>query len=253
MDWKTFDADLGDIDIADGTYRITTDQSIAPLSASIGALGLLNPPFVVPTRERKYTIVSGFKRVAACRRLGWGRIRVRLLKPDLPLERLAEIAVGDNALQRPLNDVEKSRALNLISAHTPDRSSVEQMCRRLGLPHHSSLRNKIMQICRMPDGVQAEGVLVEGRHTGPIQPDFGQELLARHDGAVSAGSQGTVLSPAVVGLSLGVLGEAGDEPGEQVRQELRVFADEVALLVRVLGQVVEPARAGRDVDRFVQV
>jgi ParB family chromosome partitioning protein len=162
MDWETVDTDLNGIDIENSTYRITTDRFIEPLAASIGAVGLLNPPFLILTGERKYTVVSGFRRVAACLHLGYANIRARLLKPDIPQERLAEMAICDNASQRSLNLVETSRALYLLARHTGDPEQFEQACRRLGLPDHPMMRDKTMRVCRMPAAIQAgimEGML----------------------------------------------------------------------------------------------
>jgi len=161
MDWDTLDTDLSGIDTANDTYRITTDQFIEPLIASIGALGLLNPIFILPTENRKYMVVSGFKRVAACTQLGHATIRAHLLKPDTSPARLAEIAICDNASQRPLNLVESSRALTLLAGNVQDSSLLEQITRRLGLPEHASMRDKIMRLCQMPDAIQ-EGILEEG-------------------------------------------------------------------------------------------
>jgi ParB family chromosome partitioning protein len=161
MEWVTYDTDLDGIDVANDTYRITTDQSIEPLTASIGALGLLHPIVVFPTAKRKYIIVSGFKRVAACRRLGNVTIRAHRLTSDTPPERLAEIAICDNASQRPLNLVESSRALTLLAGQVRDSSIREQITRRLGLPEHAAVRDRIMRLCRMPDTIQA-GILEAG-------------------------------------------------------------------------------------------
>ena len=110
MEWKTLDTDLSAIDIDNRTFQITTDQSLEPLIASIGVLGLLNPPFILPTEKQQFMVVSGFKRVAACRHLGHTTIEARVLKPDTTREHLAETAICENMSQRPLNLVETSRA-----------------------------------------------------------------------------------------------------------------------------------------------
>jgi len=158
MDWETLETDLSCIDIENSTYRITTDQSIEPLAASIGAMGLLNPPFLTTTDDRKYVVVSGFKRVAACLQLGHANIRAHLLNPGCSPAQIAELAICDNASQRPLNLVETSRSLNLLARHMGDPLKHEQACRRLGLPEHPSMREKIMRVGLMPVAVQ-EGIL----------------------------------------------------------------------------------------------
>ena len=158
MDWDTLEIDLSNIDIENSTYRITTEPSIEPLVASIGVLGLLNPPFLFRKSDSKYIIISGFQRVAACQHLGHPSIRGRLINPDIPLERLAEMAICENSSQRPLNLVETSRSLNLLTRYVDDRTKLEQCFQRLGLPNHSSMRDKIMRICEMPIAIQ-DGIL----------------------------------------------------------------------------------------------
>ena len=158
MDWDTLETDLSRIDIENSAYRITTEPSIESLAASIGDLGLLNPPFLHAPDDHKYLIVSGFKRVAACRHLGYTKILAHLLKQDTPPARVAELAICDNALQRSLNLVETSRSLNLLSKFVDDPSTLAKACRRLGLPDHPSMMGKIMGVCRMPAAVQ-EGLL----------------------------------------------------------------------------------------------
>jgi len=64
---------LADIDSADECFRITTRNDLDDLCASISKLGLLNPPRVLPGASG-FVIVSGFRRVAACRRRGWDRL-----------------------------------------------------------------------------------------------------------------------------------------------------------------------------------
>jgi ParB family chromosome partitioning protein len=176
MDWETFDIDLNDIDVNNSTYRITTDQTIEPLIVSIGAIGLLNPPFIFPAAHRKYMVISGFKRVAACRHLGYASIRTHLLNPDITPDRLAELAICDNASQRPLNLVESSRALTLLAGYVQDPAALEQINERLGLPEHAAMRDKVMRLCRMPDTIQA-GVLQEAisLKTALMLDDLGAE------------------------------------------------------------------------------
>lgn len=154
MDWNTIVTDLSGIDTDDTTYRITTDQTIEPLAESIRSVGLLTPPFIFRKSDQKSMVVSGFRRVAACQHLGLASMRVRLLNPGISPERLAEIAICENSSQRPLNPVEMSRSLHLLTPYGGDRRKLEQACQHLGLPDHSSMRDKIMRICRMPIALQ---------------------------------------------------------------------------------------------------
>lgn len=179
MDWDTLETDLSSIDIENSTYRITTEPSIEPLVASIGVLGLLNPPFLYAPDDRKHLVVSGFKRVAACLYLGYTKIHAYLLKPDTTPERIAEMAICDNAFQRSLNLVETSRSLNLLNTFVKKPSTLAETCRRLGLPDHPSMMGKIMRVCRMPAVVQ-EGLLegIISLNTALTLDDLGPEAVA---------------------------------------------------------------------------
>ena len=73
MDCKPATVLLERIATGDMTYRITTARKIDTLQASIAAVGLVNTP-ILAQRNADYVIVSGFRRVAACNRLGWNRI-----------------------------------------------------------------------------------------------------------------------------------------------------------------------------------
>ena len=66
------------IDRDNTTYCITSREPSRALSDSIKDLGLLRPPILLPEAER-FIIVSGFSRIAACNRLGWSHLSVRLL------------------------------------------------------------------------------------------------------------------------------------------------------------------------------
>lgn len=154
MDWEALQVDLAGIDAEDRTYRISTDASIEPLAAAIGTTGLLNPPFLYPNNNRQFTVVAGFRRIAACRHLEMQRIRARLIKPSTPGHRLVAIAIGDNAFQRSLNLVEVSRSLGLLRRHVQDPGEMERIARNLGLPANPAMAEKIAGICRMPASIQ---------------------------------------------------------------------------------------------------
>ncbi|MFA9455020.1 MAG: ParB N-terminal domain-containing protein, partial [Candidatus Aminicenantaceae bacterium] len=60
--------DPGEIDLADQRFRVSFSDSFDELVGSIQDLGLLNPP-VLARREGRLILVSGWKRVRACRAL----------------------------------------------------------------------------------------------------------------------------------------------------------------------------------------
>ena len=150
---------LSRIDTTDETYRITTRADLDDLLKSIGADGLLNPPFLTDSGNG-FTVVSGFRRLAACVDLGMDDITARILDPDMsPLECL-RMAIADNAFQRPLNLLETSRALYKLSLHFQSDRHLIESTSSLGLPSNRSVIKKIKNLCLLPDKLQ-HGIMDE--------------------------------------------------------------------------------------------
>jgi ParB family chromosome partitioning protein len=158
-----------DIDTQDLTFRITTRTDIEDLLGSIQKTGLIQPPVLIEN-PGGYTIVCGFRRVAACRKLGWTRITARILEKSVDRFKTAQISIADNALQRSLNLVETSRALKLLEDFGPDKQQRREAAEALGLPISGSLASAVKEICRLPLPVQ-EGIL-----TGTINLSMALEL-----------------------------------------------------------------------------
>ena len=148
---------LADIDENDETHRITTRQQLKDLQDSIIALGLLHPPMLIE-HSSGHKIVCGFRRIAACRQLGWKSITARIHSAAANRFDIAQLAIADNAFQRPLNLIETSRALNLLVETSPDQQQLRQAQALLGLPTSSSATLEVQQICRLPQPIQ-DGIL----------------------------------------------------------------------------------------------
>ena len=149
--------ELDEIDAGDDTFRITTNTRINDLVDSFHDTGLMNPPIICEKNSR-YAIVCGFRRIAACLYLKWPDIRARILKSGTtPLE-CAKLAVTDNAFQRPLNLIEKSRSYSILSRFYPDMQNLAQVASSLGLDDSISVIEKVKQICRLSGTIQ-DGVL----------------------------------------------------------------------------------------------
>jgi ParB family chromosome partitioning protein len=154
MDYDLVDIPLKEIDSADLTYQISTDEEFTDLALSIGAIGLLYPPCLVK-KESIYTVISGFRRISACRSLGKEVIPARILPPDLPKERYARIAISDNALQRSLNAVEQSRSYQIILRCIDTMGDVlvqdvAAIAKSVGLPGKKKALEHIRPIAKMP-------------------------------------------------------------------------------------------------------
>lgn len=148
---------LSKINTEDETYRITTRIGFNDLLATIGKLGLLHPPWLIETPSG-YAIVCGFRRIAACRQLGWQSMTASILNASADRFIVAQLAIADNALQRPLNLVETSRAINLLIDVCPNQQQLKKALSSLGLPTSSVASSKIQQVCRLPLPIQS-GIL----------------------------------------------------------------------------------------------
>jgi ParB family chromosome partitioning protein len=142
-----------EIDTENLTFRITTAGDIEDLLGSIRKIGLIQPP-VLMANPSGYTIVCGFRRIAACRKLGFSGITARVFKKSVDRFKAAQISIADNAFQRSLNLVETSRALNLLDEFAPDDQQRREAAEALGLPVNRSVAPVIKKICRLPLPIQ---------------------------------------------------------------------------------------------------
>lgn len=143
--------------LEDKTFQVTTGSAIEPLAASISRLGVMHPPLLLPN-DSGYQVVCGFRRISACISVGLSKIAARLLLPDTDKAACVELAIADNALQRPLNLIETSRALVLLSRAYPDKDDLCRTAAALGLPDNFSVIHKLVQLSAVAPEIQ-QGVL----------------------------------------------------------------------------------------------
>lgn len=145
------------IRLEDRRFQVTTETAVETLAAAIDRLGLMHPPVLLPV-DSGYFVVCGFRRIAACRSLGLSRIPARLLSPGTDQPTCVQLAIADNSLQRPLNLLETSRALNLLSGVYPDPGDLCRAAGPLGLPDNISAIHKLRRLSGLAPEIQ-EGVL----------------------------------------------------------------------------------------------
>ncbi len=163
-------------DSEDRTYQITTKTSVDDLTCSIKSMGLMCPPLLINRKSEignskvglsdsahcpqpgAFTIVSGFRRIAACRSLGWSDIDARVLNSDTQKLDCVKFAITDNAFQRPLNLIEMSRAVYMLSGFFKNDKKLAEAASALGILTNPSLARKLKGVCLLP-GVIQDGVL----------------------------------------------------------------------------------------------
>ena len=144
---------LNRIDIHDDFYRITTEKKVDDLMLSIKHLGLLNLPLILE-RETGYTVISGFRRIEACQRLNWPELRARVFVSDTETLKCVKYAITDNTFQRPLNTIEKSKCIKMLSGFYKDFDSLTDALQSLGLSEHPAMIKKIKTVCYMPESLK---------------------------------------------------------------------------------------------------
>ncbi|UCE54669.1 MAG: ParB N-terminal domain-containing protein [Desulfobacterales bacterium] len=176
---------LSAINSEDSRFRITTKTEILELVESIQQLGLIHPP-ILKRHASEYVIISGFRRIAACRYLGWIEIPARILSSKISDDTCIQYAIADNTLQRPLNLVEISRSLFLLSSFFKDENQRLECASILGLPDNLSLIKKIEKICHLPKPIQ-DGILKStismamGLELSKFEPNIGVALVKLFD------------------------------------------------------------------------
>jgi len=145
------------IRLEDKTFQVTTESAIGALAASIDRLGVMHPP-VLLADDSDYRVVCGFRRIAACKHLGLSGISARLLSPGTDKLTCVQLAIAENSLQRPLNLIETSRALVLLSGVFSDPDDHRLAAGLLGLPDNFSAIHKLRQLSGLASEIQ-EGVL----------------------------------------------------------------------------------------------
>lgn len=159
MGFEAANVSLTSIDQSDNTYCISTKNDIDDLVLSIGKAGLIAPPVLKET-SGKFRIICGFRRIKACRELGWTKIDSRLLSARSTHFECTQLAITDNSMQRALNLLETSRAMNLLAGCFNDDEQLVKAAKTLNLPDNIVAINKLKGLCRLPRKIQ-ENVLQE--------------------------------------------------------------------------------------------
>jgi len=142
------------IDLQQDEFRITTCQELYELETSIRRVGLITPPLLLK-KTRQFAIVTGFRRVAACRNLGWHEISAGVLDPRADHLDCLRLAIADNALQRPFNLIETSRALHKLSAFSESVEKLADSASTCGLTSNHVVIEKTKNLCLLPQSIQS--------------------------------------------------------------------------------------------------
>jgi ParB family chromosome partitioning protein len=184
MAFETTSVTLETIDLTDHTYRISTladPEKIDALADSIDQLGLIRPPLILENKPRR-RIVSGFQRMAACDRLGLKEVSCRLLLPETPPLRMAQLVVAENAWQRPLNLMEKARCFALLEEKNTESGRLTDLAAGLGLDENPKMIDKLIRLTQLSISIQqavetGDLGLAMALAVGRLTPEDGGQIL----------------------------------------------------------------------------
>lgn len=154
MDFNYGTVDLNLIDTDDLFFRISTNALTSSLLISVKQVGILNPPIII-SKSDGYRVVSGWRRIEACRQLGFDIIPVRLLDTSVDREGCIKLAICDNTFQRELNLVEQARAVRLISTIYHESEKIIELANALGLSINQDMLDKLMKLTQMDITIQS--------------------------------------------------------------------------------------------------
>lgn len=127
-----------DINIKDERFRISYYFDLTHICHSIAKIGLIHPP-VITYRNGEVLIVTGWKRILACRNLSLSLIPCFIFEGQEDLQAF-RLAIGENIASRPFTLLEKAQILNrLIQLHVPENVLVKDDLPQLDIPptlHH---------------------------------------------------------------------------------------------------------------------
>jgi ParB family chromosome partitioning protein len=152
------------------------DADLAELANSLREHGLVQPIVVRATGDR-YQLIAGQRRLAAARRLGWGKVLVRVL--DVDDRQMSEIAIVENLQRRDLDALEKAASFKQYLATWS--CTQEELAKRLSVDR-STVAN-LIRLLELPEAVQKrlrDGAISMGhaRALLPLGDEHEQERLA---------------------------------------------------------------------------
>jgi hypothetical protein len=157
---------LDEVDDRDETCRISEDLDPPHLETSLREVGQLNPVVLIDGGSARLTIVCGFRRLRALRRLGQSSALARVLPANsLPLPEAFRLALWDNLSHRHLTPLETARVLSTLrhACGLPEDSLLKHYMPALGLDPHLHVLHSYLGLHAVHPRLRAQ--FIEGRLT----------------------------------------------------------------------------------------
>lgn len=175
------------------------------------------------SKDDRYQLIAGQRRLAAARRLGWGKVPVRLLEVDD--RQMSEIAIVENLQRRDLDPLEKATSFKqylstwggtqeeLAKRLSVDRSTVANLIRLLELPEVVQQKLRAGKISMgharalLPLGDEheqvtlAEKVVTQGLSVRAVESEIQEILRADEVEEITGSSTAAVHDPQASGTT----------------------------------------------------
>jgi ParB family chromosome partitioning protein len=132
------------------------DASLDDLARHISTFGLLYPPTVRPTGGGGYEVVTGQRRLLACRRLGWSELRVDV-REGMDDRTAVALSLAENVHRAEMGPMDKARALATLLESAGTSAAVARLT---GLS--LTTVRKYLALTRLPPSLQAEVTTRQG-------------------------------------------------------------------------------------------
>ncbi len=196
---------------------IVNDTDLVELANSLREHGLVQP-IVVRAHGDRYQLIAGQRRLFAARRLGWGKVPVRVLEVDD--RQMSEIAIVENLQRRDLDPLEKAASFKQYLASWG--GTQDELAKRLSIDR-STVAN-LIRLLELPQAVQKRlrsGAISMGhaRALLPLGDEEEQSRLADRIAADGLSVRAIEAEVAEILRADDLTDEDGlaDEPGDQTR------------------------------------
>lgn len=152
--------------------RISLDQ----LMLSIKQQGLINPVVVRPINYNEndnydhYELIAGYRRLEACKRLGWQKISCHVV--DVDEKEAYEISLTENVQQKTMSPIEEAHAFKKY-VETFGWGGESDLARRIG--KSQEYISKRIKLLSLPESLQKD--ILEGK----INVSMAEELFPIND------------------------------------------------------------------------
>lgn len=164
------------IALKETAFKISTDKPPDDLVLSIEQIGLISPPILKASADNRHTVVSGFRRIQACRTLGWRYVDARIIHMDENDLACMKLAIADNVLNRQLNVIEQAVSITKLAAFYADDITLSREAKKIGLTVNPGLIRKLKKVTtvhhELKNGIAAGRIpLTIGIELGELEPE----------------------------------------------------------------------------------